>query len=78
MDLKDAGKELLGCISLDEKKVADLLVEKIVLHALKKVVEDSSNPFDDQAYALLAPLVGPKIEEALAEALAEALGKIGA
>lgn len=74
MNSKEFGKGLLECVSLDEKKLADLLVEKVVLHALKKVVEDSTNPFDDQAYALLAPLVGPKIEEALAELL----GKLGA
>lgn len=74
MDLNEFGKEVIGCVSIDEKKVADLLVEKVVLHALKKVVEDTSNPFDDQAFALLAPLVGPKIEEALAELL----GKVGA
>lgn len=71
MDLGTVGKELLGCVSLDEKKLAKLLVEEIVLHSLKKVVADTTNPFDDQAYALLAPLVGPKIEEALAEVLAK-------
>lgn len=74
MNVQEFGKELLGCVSIDEKKVADVLVEKVVLHALKKVVEDTTNPFDDQAYALLAPLVGPKVEEALAELL----GKLGA
>ena len=72
MNSAEFGKELLGCVALDEKKLANLLIEKIVLHSLKKVVEDSSNPFDDQAYALLAPLVGPKIEEALAELMAKA------
>lgn len=74
MNTVEFGKELLGCVSLDEKKLAELLVEKVVLHSLKKVVEDTSNPFDDQAYALLAPLVGPKVEEAVAELL----GKLGA
>lgn len=73
MNVQEFGKELLGCVSLDEKKVSDLLVKKIVLAALEKVVKDSSNPFDDSAYAMLAPLVGPKVEEALAELL----GKIG-
>lgn len=72
MNLSEVGKELIGCIQLDEKKVADLLVEKIILHALQKVVKDSSNPFDDQAYAMLAPLIGPKVEEALAELLEKA------
>ena len=74
MNLPEFGKGLLGCVSIDEKKVADLLVEKVVLHALKKVVDDTTNPFDDQAYMLLAPLIGPKMEEALAELL----GKLGA
>lgn len=71
MNTSEFGKALLGCVSLDEKKLADLLVEKIVLHSLQKVVADTANPFDDQAYALLAPLVGPKVEEALAEVLAK-------
>ena len=74
MNLSEFGKEALGCVSIDEKKLADLLIEKVVLAALAKVVKDSANPFDDQAYALLAPLIGPKIEEVLAEALA----KVGA
>ena len=72
MNLPEFGKELVGCVSVDEKKVSELLVSKVVLHALKKVVEDSSNPFDDQAFALIAPLIGPKIEEALAELLGKA------
>ena len=70
MNVSEFSKKLVGCISLDEKKVSNLLIEDVVLHALKKVVEDTSNPFDDQAFALIAPLIGPKIEEVLAEKLA--------
>ena len=71
MNLNEFGKELAGCVSLDEKKVAELLVNKIVLHALEKVVKDTTNPFDDQAFALLAPLIGPKVEEVLIEQLSK-------
>jgi hypothetical protein len=74
MNSADFGKELLGCISLDEKKLSKLVIEGVVLHALEKVVKDSDNIFDDQAFALIAPLIGPKIEEVLAEYL----GKLGA
>lgn len=66
MDLKGFGSDVLGCVEINEEKLSELIIDKVVLHSLKKVVEDSSNPFDDQAYAMLAPLVAPKIKEVLA------------
>ena len=72
MDLNQFGKELVGCVQLDEKKLADLLVEKVVLASLHKVALDSGNPFAISSYELLVPLVGPKVEEALAELLGKA------
>ncbi len=72
MNLSETGKEVAACISIDEKKLANVVVEKVILHALQKVVKDTTNPFDDQAYAMLAPLVGPKIEEAVAELFGKA------
>lgn len=74
MKLSEFGKELIECVELNEEKAAELFVDKVVLHALKKVVEDTTNPFDDQAYAILAPLIGPKVKEVLKESL----GKLGA
>lgn len=66
MNLKDFGVEALVCVEINEEKLAELLIDKVVLASLEKVVEDTSNPFDDQALALLSPLVGPKVKELLA------------
>ncbi|MEY3787124.1 MAG: hypothetical protein RIQ94_186 [Pseudomonadota bacterium] len=60
--------KLLEC--LDEKKLIKVVVEDIVLSALKKVVDDSENKFDDAGYAMLAPLLAPQVE-ALLEGLFE-------
>lgn len=69
MDLKPIAHDLVECI--DQEKLAALLVDKIVFASLKKVVEDSSNPFDDSAYAMLAPLIEPKAKEAIIELFAK-------
>lgn len=71
MNTGEFGKKLIECVSIDEKKISVLVVEEVVLHALKKVVEDTSNPFDDSAYAMLAPILAPKAEEALSELIAK-------
>jgi hypothetical protein len=60
MDLKPVLHDLLGCIDL--KKAEKILVEDLVLAALKKVVDDSTNKFDDAAYAMLVPLLVPQLE----------------
>ena len=63
MDSKEIGKELLECI--DVEKLSVVIVEKVIDAELKKIVEDSSNKFDDAAYAMLAPILLPKAKEAL-------------
>ncbi len=65
MDVKLIGKELLGCV--DVEKAGEIIIEKVGLAALKKVVDDSANKFDDAAYAMLAPLFAAKIKEVLKE-----------
>ena len=48
-------KEVVECV--DVEKLSVLLVNKLVLGSLKKVVEDSSNKFDDVIFAELSPLM---------------------
>ena len=48
-------KEVVECV--DVEKLSVLLVNKLVLGSLKKVVEDSSNKFDDVIFAELPPLM---------------------
>jgi hypothetical protein len=62
-------KDLLSCIDLS--KLSIILVEKLVLGSLKKVVEDSSNKFDDVAFAYLEPLVKVQSEKILADLIAK-------
>lgn len=69
MDAKLIGKELLGCIDLE--KMAGIVIDEVIFAALKKVVDDSTNKFDDAAYAMLAPLLEPKAKEAIAELIAK-------
>ena len=61
--MNDLEKKLLSCIDL--KKGGKILIEDVVLAALKKVVDDSANKFDDAAYAMLVPLLIPQLEAAL-------------
>ena len=48
-------KEVVECV--DVEKLSVLLVNKLVLGSLKKVVDDSSNKFDDVIFAELSPLM---------------------
>lgn len=65
MDIKKVEKDLLACI--DVEKAGAIIVKDVAFAALKKVVDDSSNKFDDAAYAMLAPLLEDKLAEALKE-----------
>ena len=67
--MNELEKDLLACIDL--KKLSIVIVEKIVLGSLEKVVKDSTNVFDDAAYAMLAPILKDKAEAALAELIAK-------
>jgi hypothetical protein len=70
MEAKVIGKELLGVI--DFNKLAAVIVDQVIDAELKKLVDDSSNKFDDAAYAMLAPLLLPKAKEALLALAAQA------
>ena len=67
--MNELSKKLVGCIDLE--KGAKIVIEDIVLAALKKVVDDSANKFDDAAYAMLVPLLVPQLEAALNLKIAE-------
>jgi hypothetical protein len=71
MNLKEFGIEALGCIEIDENKMAQLLVDKVIIASLHKIVDDTSNPFDNQALAIVAPLLAPKVKEVVAELIAK-------
>lgn len=61
--MEDLGKKLIACIDLE--KVGELVIDELALGSLKKVVEDSSNPFDDAGYNLVAPLLKAELHKAL-------------
>lgn len=65
MDTKTLGKKLLECVDTD--KVMKLIIEDVAIAALKKVVDDSTNKFDDAAFAMLEPLLVPQLELKLKE-----------
>ena len=69
MDSKMLLKGLLDCV--DDKKLSVFVVEQVALAALKKVVDDSTNKFDDAAYAMLVPLLVPQLEAALGKVIAD-------
>lgn len=48
-------KKVIECVDLN--KLAVVVVEEIVEDALKKVVEDTENKFDDAAFAYIFPLL---------------------
>jgi len=47
------------------KQYAGVLVKDIALEAIKEVVADSSNPYDDMLLAALIPVIEAKMEELL-------------
>ena len=67
--MNELEKKLVGCIDLG--KASKIVIEEVVLSALKKVVDDSANKFDDAAYAMLVPLLVPQLEAALNLKIAE-------
>ena len=65
MDIKLIEKDVLACIDLS--KLSGVIVDEVIFASLKKIVDDSSNKFDDAAYAMLAPLLEVEAKKALAE-----------
>lgn len=59
VNMNEVLKEVVECV--DVEKLSVLLVNKLVLGSLKKVVEDSSNKFDDVIFAELSPLMKKKL-----------------
>lgn len=63
MDAKELGKKALACVDLE--KLGSILIEDVVFASLEKVVKDSSNKFDDAAFAMAGPLIKAEIEKQL-------------
>lgn len=55
--------------SVDLKKLANGLIDEVVEDALKKVVADSSNPFDDMLMASVYPVLEKELKELIEEKL---------
>lgn len=47
------------------KHYARVMMKDVLVAALKDVVEDSSNPYDDMVLAALLPMLDAKMEELL-------------
>ena len=55
--------------SIDLKGLANGLIDEVIEEALKKVVADSSNTFDDMAMAALWPVLEKEVKEMIEEKL---------
>lgn len=68
MDVKNAALETLVS-AIDLKKLANGLIDNVLEEALKKVVADSSNTFDDMAMAALWPVLEKEVKKIIEEKL---------
>lgn len=55
--------------SIDLKGLANGLIDEVIEEALKKVVADSSNTFDDMAMAALWPVLEKEVKKMVEEKL---------
>ena len=64
-------KELLSILveSVDLKKLANGVLDNVIEEALKKVVADTTNPFDDMAMASLWPVLEAEVKKMIEEKL---------
>lgn len=67
--MNELEKKLLNVINFDN--LAIIIIEDLILGSLEKVAKDSSNPFDDAAFAMLSPLLKAEGEKALADLIAK-------
>lgn len=75
MDLKkpllDVVKKAV-VVKIDLKALSHGVIDEVLEPALKEVVADSTNTFDDMALAMLLPTLDAKLKELLDKKLAEA------
>lgn len=64
-------KELLEVLvkSVDLKKLANGIIDEVIEEALKKVVADSKNTFDDMAMGALWPVLEVEVKKLVEEKL---------
>jgi hypothetical protein len=68
MEIKNAALNAI-VDSIDLKKLVSSLIDNVVEEALKKVVADSENTFDDVAFAALWPSLEKQIHKLIEEHL---------
>ena len=61
--LKLAEDEAKNILLPAAKAYAKVLIKDIAIAALKEVVADSSNPYDDMLLAAIEPVINQKLEE---------------
>lgn len=73
-------KTLLAILiaSVDLKTLTDGLLDQALVPALQKVVDDSTNKFDDAAMALLLPILEPKLKEVIAAEIEKLKAQVAA
>ena len=67
--MDNLSKKFISVIDLE--KLADLIVDDLVLGSIEKVAKDSANPFDDAAFNMLAPLAKVEAHKAIALLIAK-------
>jgi len=65
-DIVDIVKESVE-IKIDLAKIANGLVDKCLEPALQKVVDDTTNPFDNAAMAMVYPTLEKELKELVAK-----------
>ena len=55
--------------SIDLKELANGIIDEVIEEALKKAVADSSNAYDDMAYAALWPVMEKEAKKLIEEKL---------
>jgi hypothetical protein len=50
---------------------ADGIIDEVLEPALRKVVEDSKNPFDDMAFAAVYPVLEVELKKQIAELISK-------
>lgn len=73
---KDLLKIAIDSIKIDLNAISNGLIDAVLEPALQKVVDDSSNPFDNAAMAMLYPILEVEAKKLLAVEIAKLEAKI--
>lgn len=69
MSNKEIVKKALDCVEIKVNLagLGEILIDDVIEKALDKVVADTSTPFDDQAKAMIWPILEKEAKELLAK-----------